>query len=107
MTAQCSIGTIHLHVTIPFMTCREASMKRVVIEASLAKFQIEAAADVTRSLRIAIETTIQANTLQVATLYIRCHRIHLIRTGIKDLHAVNGGRQAFRLHVVHNWLPSI
>ena len=90
ITAQCSIGTIHLHVAVPLMTCRCASMKWVVIEARLAKFQVEATTDVACSLRIAVKTAIQADALQVAALYIAGHGIHLVRAGIENLHAVDG-----------------
>ena len=107
MTAQRRVGTIHLHVAIPLMTCRGAGMKRIVVEARLAQLQIQTAANVSSGLRITVETAIQTDALQVAALHIAGHRVHLVRASIEYLHAVNGRRKAFRLHVVHHRLPSI
>ena len=63
VTAQRRIGTIHLHVTVPFMTCRGAGVKRVVVEACHAQLQIQTATDVPRRLRIPVQPAVQADAL--------------------------------------------
>ena len=90
VAAQRRIGTIHLHVAIPFMTNRSAGVKRIVVEARLAQLQIQTATDVARGLRIAVESAVQADALQVSALHVAGHGVHLVRAGIKDFHAVDG-----------------
>ena len=72
------------------MTGQDVDVTGIGPKAYLTQFQIQTAAYVSGGLRIAVQSGIQADTLQVAALHIRGDRIHLIRAGIEYLHAVNG-----------------
>ena len=85
--------------------CR--SCKRVIIEPRLTQSQVQCTTDIPRSLRITVQSGIQADALQVAALHIARHGIHLVRAGIEYLHAVDGGGNTLGLHIVDHRLPGV
>ena len=107
MTAQSRVGAVHLHVAVPLVARRQIHSQRVGVETSLAKPQIKASADVARGLRIAVETAVQTDSLKVATLDIRCHRVHFVGAGVENLHTVDGCRKALGGHIVHHRFPRV
>ena len=107
MTAQSRVGAIHLHVAVPLVSRRQVHPQRVSVETSLPQPQIKASADVARSLRIAVETAVQTDSLQVTTLNIRRHRVHFVGAGVENLHSVDGCRKALGGHIVHHRFPRV
>ena len=107
MAAQSRVSAIHLHVAVPLVPRRQVHPQRVGVETSLAQTQIKASADVARGLRIAVETAVQTDSLQVTTLNIRCHRVHFVGAGVKNLHSVDGCRKALGGHIVHHGFPRV
>ena len=106
-TRQGGIGAIHLQMAVPFVACGCVEMKRITVEPGLAQSEIQRAADVARCLRIAVQSAVHADALQIAALHIRCDGIHPVCAGRENLHAVNGHGQSFRLHVVDHRFPCV
>ena len=101
------ISTIDLYVAVGLIAHLRTQSEGIGTKPLLSQFQVQCSSDVARSLRVAIEARVQTDTLQVTTLHITGHGVHLVRAGIENLHAVDGRRETFRLHIIHGGLPGI
>ena len=94
-------------MTVCLIAYLRTQSESVSTKPHLSQFQVKRATDITRCLRVTIKSRIQTDTLQVATLHITGHRVHLVCAGIENLHAVDGCAETFRLHIIHGGLPGI
>ena len=87
---ECRIDAIRLYGAIALKASRGIILSMLGIEAHTSQFEVYAAAYVARSLRIAVESGIEAYALQVSALHVRRYGVHLVGAGIEYLHAVDG-----------------